>query len=367
MRPPDRDQNTVEARQRKIIHVDMDAFYASVEQRDNPELRGKPVAVGGSMERGVVAAASYEARKFGVRSAMPSVTAKRQCSDLIFVKPRFEFYKEISRHILTIFAEHTEIIEPLSLDEAYLDVTENIQGIPIATEIATMIRAKILSETGLTASAGISYNKFLAKLASDQRKPNGQFVITPKIGPSFVQDLPVGKFHGIGPTTSAKMNRLGIFTGMDMRNQTLEFMNVNFGKAGAYYYWISRGIDERPVRANRIRKSVGAENTFSGDLTDFDAMVAELEPLIDKVWRHCESTGSRGRTVTLKIKFADFEIISRGRSVSSAVANRGDLAHLAIGLLENAMPLPKAVRLLGVSLSSLQSENEMDPQLDFRI
>jgi DNA polymerase IV len=367
MRPPDRDQNTVEARQRKIIHVDMDAFYASVEQRDNPELRGKPVAVGGSMERGVVAAASYEARKFGVRSAMPSVTAKRQCSDLIFVKPRFEVYKEISRHIRTIFAEHTEIIEPLSLDEAYLDVTENIQGIPIATEIATMIRAKILGETGLTASAGISYNKFLAKLASDQRKPNGQFVITPKIGPSFIQDLPVGKIHGIGPATSAKMNRLGIFTGMDMRNQTLEFMNVNFGKAGAYYYWISRGVDERPVRANRIRKSVGAENTFSSDLTDFDAMVTELERLIDKVWRHCQSSGSRGRTVTLKIKFADFEIISRGRSVSSAVANRGDFARLAIGLLENAMPLPKAVRLLGVSLSSLQSENEMDPQLDFRI
>jgi DNA polymerase-4 len=230
-----------------------------------------------------------------------------------------------------------------------------------------MIRAKILSETGLTASAGISYNKFLAKLASDQRKPNGQFVITPKIGPSFVQDLPVGKFHGVGPATSAKMNRLGIFTGMDMRNQTLEFMNANFGRAGAYYYWISRGVDERPVRANRIRKSVGAENTFSSDLTDFDAMVAELEPLIDKVWRHCESTGSRGRTVTLKIKFADFEIISRGRSVSSAVANRGALARLAIGLLENAMPLPKAVRLLGVSLSSLQSENEMDSQLDFRI
>jgi DNA polymerase IV len=367
MRSSDQDQNTAEARDRKIIHIDMDAFYASVEQRDNPDLRGKPVAVGGSRERGVVAAASYEARKFGVRSAMPSVTAKRQCPDLIFVKPRFEVYKEVSRHIRTIFAEHTEIIEPPSLDEAYLDVTENIQGIPIATEIATMIRAKILSETGLTASAGISYNKFLAKLASDQCKPNGQFVITPKIGPSFVQDLPVGKFHGIGPATSAKMSRLGIFTGMDMRNQTLEFMNANFGKAGAYYYWISRGVDERPVRANRIRKSVGAENTFFSDLTDFDAMVAELEPLIDKIWRHCESTGSRGRTVTLKIKFADFEIISRGRSVSSAVANRGDLARLAIGLLENAMPLPKAVRLLGVSLSSLQSENEMDSQLDFRI
>ena len=290
----DQDQNTAEVRDRKIIHIDMDAFYASVEQRDNPDLRGKPVAVGGSKERGVVAAASYEARKFGVRSAMPSVTAKRQCPDLIFVKPRFEVYKEVSRHIRSIFAEHTEIIEPLSLDEAYLDVTENIQGIPIATEIATMIRAKILSETGLTASAGISYNKFLAKLASDQRKPNGQFVITPKMGPSFVQDLAVGKFHGIGPATSAKMNGLGIFTGMDMRNQTLEFMTANFGKAGAYYYWISRGIDERPVRANRVRKSVGAETTFSQDLADYEALAAELQPLIEKVWHHCETTGARG-------------------------------------------------------------------------
>src|SRR6516162_6729776 len=330
MTSPDQDQSTAEAPQRKIIHVDMDAFYASVEQRDNPDLRGKPVAVGGSRERGVVAAASYEARKFGVRSAMPSVTAKRQCPDLIFVKPRFEVYKEISRQIRDIFAEHTVIIEPLSLDEAYLDVTENLQGIPLARDVALRIRKKIKAETGLNASAGISYNKFLAKLASDYRKPNGQFVISPEMGAAFVEALPVGKFHGIGPATSAKMNRLGIFTGLDMRKQTLEFMNANFGKAGAFYYWISRGVDERPVRANRIRQSVGAENTFSTDLSEFDAMAAELEPLIDKVWRHCE--GTRGRTVTLKVKFADFEIITRSRSVSSAVANRHDLAELAIGL-----------------------------------
>jgi DNA polymerase-4 len=281
---------------RKIIHIDMDAFYASVEQRDNPELRGKPVAVGGSAERGVVAAASYEARKFGVRSAMPSVTAKRQCPDLIFVRLRFEVYKAISLQIREIFAEHTAIIEPLSLDEAYLDVTENNQGIPLARDVATAIRSKIKEVTALNASAGISYNKFLAKLASDHRKPNGQFVISPEMGPTFVEALPVGKFHGIGPATTAKTNALGIFTGMDMRNQTLEFMDANFGKAGAYYYWISRGVDERPVRADRIRKSVGAENTFSTDLTEFVAMVAELEPLIDKVWRHCEGTGSRGRT-----------------------------------------------------------------------
>jgi DNA polymerase-4 len=345
----------------------MDAFYASVEQRDNPELRGKPVAVGGSAQRGVVAAASYEARKFGVRSAMPSVTAKRQCPDLIFVKPRFEVYKAISRQIREIFAEHTAIIEPLSLDEAYLDVTENLQGIALARDIALQIRAKIKSETGLNASAGISYNKFLAKLASDHRKPNGQFVISPEMGAAFVEALPVGKFHGIGPATSAKMNQLGIFTGLDMRNQTLEFLNANFGKAGAYYYWISRGVDERPVRANRIRKSVGAENTFSTDLSELDAMVAELEPLIDKVWRHCESTGNRGRTVTLKVKFADFEIITRSRSVPSVVSSRDVLERLAVGLLANEMPVPKPVRLLGVSLSSLQTETEAGPQLDLPI
>src|SRR6476620_3206399 len=236
----------------KIIHVDMDAFYASVEQRDNPDLRGKPVAVGGGGHRGVVTAASYEARPFGVRSAMPSVTAKRQCPDLIFVKPRFDVYKAISRQIRDIFAEHTPIIEPLSLDEAYLDVTENLQGIPLARDIALKIRERIKAETGLNASAGISYNKFLAKLASDHRKPNGQYVISPEMGAAFVESLPVGKFHGIGPATSAKMNSLGLHTGLDMRNQTMEFMQANFGKAGAYYYWISRGVDDREVRANRI-------------------------------------------------------------------------------------------------------------------
>jgi DNA polymerase IV len=368
MTSSDQDQNTAEARQRKIIHIDMDAFYASVEQRDNPDLRGKPVAVGGSMERGVVAAASYEARKFGVRSATPSVTAKRQCPELIFVKPRFEVYKEISRHIRTIFAEHTEIIEPLSLDEAYLDVTENIQGIASATEIATMIRAKILNETGLTASAGISYNKFLAKLASDHRKPNGQFVITPKMGPAFVQDLPVGKFHGIGPATSAKMNGLGIFTGMHMRNQTLEFMTANFGKAGTYYYWISRGIDERPVRANRIRKSVGAENTFSQDLADYEALAAELQPLIEKVWRHCETTGARGRTATLKVKFSDFELITRSRSVA-VIDSASDLSSLALELLMQLMPPKRAIRLLGISVSGFtdpgpEDEDQLPLMLD---
>ncbi|WP_316192801.1 MULTISPECIES: DNA polymerase IV [unclassified Bradyrhizobium] len=342
---------------RKIIHIDMDAFYASVEQRDNPELRGKPVAVGGSRERGVVAAASYEARAFGVRSAMPSVTAKRQCPHLIFVKPRFEVYKAISQQIRAIFAEHTPIIEPLSLDEAYLDVTENLQGIPLARDIALQIRAKIKAETGLNASAGVSYNKFLAKLASDHRKPNGQYVISPEMGPAFVEGLPVGRFHGIGPATAAKFNALGIHTGLDIRNQTLPFLQQHFGKAGHHYYWISRGIDNRPVRANRIRKSVGAENTFSSDLTDFEPMLAELQPLIDKVWQHCEASGNRGRTVTLKVKFADFEIITRSRSVANLVASREDLARLSVALLQSEMPLAKPVRLLGVSLSSLQQQD----------
>ena len=346
----DRQQGISATSLRKIIHIDMDAFYASVEQRDNPDLRGKPVAVGYPEERGVVAAASYEARKFGVRSAMPSVTAKRQCPDLIFVEPRFEVYKTISQQIREIFSGHTAIIEPLSLDEAYLDVTENLQNIPVASEIATAIRAKLLSQTGLTASAGISYNKFLAKLASDHRKPNGQFVITPKMGPAFVEQLPVGKFHGIGPVTSEKMNRLGIFTGMDMRNQTLEFMNANFGKAGAYYYWISRGIDERPVRANRVRKSVGAETTFSEDLADYEALAAELQPLIEKVWHHCETTGARGRTATLKVKFSDFELITRSRS-AGVIDNTDDLSNLALELLKQLMPPKKAIRLLGISVS----------------
>ena len=347
-----------EDRQRKIIHVDMDAFYASVEQRDNPELRGKPVAVGGSRERGVVAAASYEARKFGVRSAMPSVTAKRQCPDLIFVKPRFEVYKAVSQQIREIFAEHTPIIEPLSLDEAYLDVTENLQGIPLARDVALAIRAKIKEVTGLNASAGISYNKFLAKLASDHRKPNGQYVITPEMGPAFVEALPVGKFHGIGPATSAKMNSLGLYTGLDMRNQSLEFMQANFGKAGATTTGSREASTTVRSAPNRIRKSVGAENTFSSDLTEFDAMVAELQPLIDKVWRHCDDKGSRGRTVTLKVKFNDFELITRSRTLAASIESRPDLESVTLDLLKLVFPLEKAVRLLGVSVSGFVGDDE---------
>jgi DNA polymerase-4 len=254
-RPPE-GSSSAAARQRKIIHIDMDAFYASVEQRDNPDLKGRPLAVGYGEVRGVVAAASYEARKFGVYSAMPSVTAKRKCPELIFVPPRFDVYKAVSRQIHEIFAEHTPLIEPLSLDEAYLDVTENLQGIASATHIAEDIRQKIRAKTGLTASAGVSYNKFLAKLASDHRKPDGMFVITPAMGPAFVEALPIKKFHGVGPTTAAKMHSLGIETGLDLKAQTLTFLQHQFGKAGQYYYWIARSIDERQVFANRKRCSM---------------------------------------------------------------------------------------------------------------
>jgi DNA polymerase-4 len=298
---------------------------------------------------------------------MSSVIAKRQCPDLIFVEPRFEIYRAVSLQIQSIFAEHTPIIEPLSLDEAYLDVTENIQGIPLARDIALRIREKIKAKTRLNASAGISYNKFLAKLASDHRKPNGQYVISPKMGPTFVETLPVERFHGIGPVTAEKFNVLGIYTGLDIRAQSIAFLQENFGKAGTHYYWISRGIDDRPVRANRIRKSVGAENTFSSDLTEFDAMAAELQPLINKVWRHCEGNGTRGRTVTLKVKFNDFETITRSRSLPVAVSSRSDLERLLVALLQNEMPLSKPVRLLGVSLSALQGDDQAEPQLGLPI
>jgi DNA polymerase IV len=341
---------------RKIIHVDMDAFYASVEQRDNPELRGKPVAVGGSRERGVVAAASYEARKFGVHSAMPSVTAKRRCPELIFVKPRFDAYKAISEQIRQIFAEYTPIIEPLSLDEAYLDVTENLKGIVLATEIAKEIRARIRAETELTASAGVSYNKFLAKLASDHRKPDGLFVITPEMGPGFVETLPIRKFNGVGPATAKKMKRLGIETGLDLRAQSLVFLQQHFGKAGGYYYWAARGVDERPVRANRIRKSVGAENTFPTDLVSYEAACDALREIIDKVWEYCERSGIRGRTVTLKVKFANFRQITRSRTGLAQITTCGELEELGNALLEPLFPVTKGVRLLGLSLSSLTAE-----------
>ncbi|MGH7046155.1 MAG: DNA polymerase IV [Stellaceae bacterium] len=348
---------------RKIIHIDMDAFYASVEQRDNPELRGKPVAVGGSRERGVVAAASYEARGYGVHSAMPSITAKRKCPDLIFVEPRFDAYRAVSLEIREIFAEHTPLIEPLSLDEAYLDVTQNNKGIASATWIAEEIRAKIRAETKLTASAGVSYNKFLAKLASDHRKPDGLFVITPQMGPLFVEALPVRKFHGIGPATAKKMARLGIATGLDLKGHSLAFLQQHFGKAGSYYYWAARSIDERPVRANRARKSIGAENTFATDLFTHEAARDALQEIVDKVWAYCERSGIRGRTVTLKVKFANFWQITRSRTGQTRIATRSELEQFGNALLEPVFPVARGVRLLGISLSSLAAQ-EAEPADD---
>ena len=358
-----------EERVRRIIHVDMDAFYASVEQRDNPELRGKPVAVGGSAARGVVAAASYEARAFGVRSALPSITAKRRCPDLIFVPPRFEVYRAVSAQIHAIFAEHTDLIEPLSLDEAYLDVTDNKQGIPIATEVATLIRARIKEVTALNASAGISYCKFLAKMASDLNKPNGQAVITPKNGPAFVEGLAVKKFHGVGPATAAKMERLGILTGADIRAKSLAFLQENFGKSGRWYYDISRGIDDRPVRPDRERKSVGAEDTFMTDLFDFDAACAEISPLVDKVWRHCQAKNLHGRSVTLKVKYADFQIITRSRTEAVPFGSAEEIVATVHSLLAPLFPTAKGIRLLGVTLSSFADgiERVPDDQLQLEI
>lgn len=352
---------------RKIIHVDMDAFYASVEQRDNPELRGKPLAVGGAAARGVVAAASYEAREFGVRSAMPSVTAARKCPDLIFVKPRFEVYRAVSLQIRDIFADYTPMIEPLSLDEAYLDVTTNLKDMPIATEIALEIRARIKAVTGLNASAGISYNKFLAKMASDLKKPNGQAVISPKNGPAFIEQLAVKKFHGVGPATAEKMHRLGIETGADLKTKSLQFLVEHFGKSGPYFYGIARGVDDRKVRPDRVRKSVGAEDTFVTDIGDLKLATEELRPLAEKVWSHCAAKGFSGKTVTVKVKYSDFTQAIRSKTTSLPFSGVDDILGAANVLLAGVHPFRRPVRLLGVTLSSLTNESgegaEEQPQL----
>ncbi len=340
---------------RKIVHVDMDAFYASVEQRDNPALRGWPVAVRGSRKRGVVAAASYEARRFGVRSAMPSARALRLCPDLVFVRPRFEVYRAVSRQIRAVLEEYTPLVEPLSLDEAYLDVTENRKGIPTAVRVATEIRARILAETGLTASAGVSYNKFLAKLASVQRKPNGQFVITPEMGPTFVGTLPVARFHGVGPATAARMEQLGIRTGAELRARSLEFLARHFGKAGAHFHAIARGEDHRPIVPNRPRKSAGSETTYPRDLETPAEVEAAISALADEVWAWCERAGARGRTVTVKLRYADFRTLTRSRSAAAPVPGRGALAGTAVALVRGLFPLERPVRLLGVTISSFHA------------
>jgi len=308
----------------------------------------------------VVAAASYEARAFGVRSALPSITAKRRCPELIFVPPRFDVYRAVSAQIRAVFAEHTDLIEPLSLDEAYLDVTENKHCIPIATEIATLIRSRIREVTGLNASAGISYCKFLAKMASDLNKPNGQAVITPRMGPAFVEALAVKKFHGVGPATAAKMEKLGILTGADLKAKSLSFLQENFGKSGGWYYRIARGVDERPVQPDRPRKSIGAEDTFATDIFELDAARRELAPLIDKVWRYCQDRSIRGRTVTLKVKFSDFQQITRSRTVPSIVGPEG-FSQISAALLNQVFPVERGVRLLGITLSNLAGDDSDEP------
>lgn len=337
---------------RKIIHVDMDAFFASVEQRDDPSLRGRPVAVGYAAARGVVAAASYEARTFGVRSALPSVTAMRRCPDLVFVPPRFDVYQDVSRRIHEVFARYTDLIQPLSLDEAYLDVTANRRGIATAWRTAREIRATILEETGLTASAGISYNKFLAKLASDQRKPDGQFAVTPDMGPAWVEALPVSRFHGVGPVTADKMKRLGIETGADLKAKSFEFLQQHFGSSAGWYHAISRGQDDRPVNPDRVRKSSGSETTFDHDLTDPAAIEAGIVRMADDVWKWCEGRAAFGRTVTVKIKYGDFRQITRSRSQPVAVATRDDLRRSALDLVRAVLPPAKGIRLVGVTVSN---------------
>jgi DNA polymerase IV len=345
---------------RKIIHVDMDAFYASVEQRDNPDLKGKPVAVGGG-HRGVVTAASYEARPFGVRSALPSITAKRLCPNLIFVKPRFDVYRSVSHQIRAIFGDYTDLVEPLSLDEAYLDVTEDRHALGSARAIAADIRRRIREECQLTASAGVSYCKFIAKLASDHRKPDGLCVITPEKGPDFVASLPVARFHGVGPVTAKKMERLGIVTGADLREWSLPALQANFGSSADWYWRICRGIDEREVKPDRPYKSVSAERTFDEDLRDPDRLAAELTRIAGYAWDRVTRAEVIGRTVTLKVKFGDFTIITRSRSFSGSVPDLESFVSTGQALLATLHPLSKGIRLLGLGLHSLTEINTAAP------
>ena len=349
---------TVAGPLRKIIHVDMDAFFASVEQRDNPELRGKPVAVGGSGPRGVVAAASYEARVFGVRSAMPGARARRLCPDLIFAPPRFEVYRAVSAQVRAIFERFTDIIQPLSLDEAYLDVTENKFGIASATAIAEQIRQMIREETGLTASAGISYNKLLAKLASDQNKPDGLCVVRPGAGAAFIAAMPVRRIHGVGPVTARRMQALKIETGADLRAHDLAFLERHFGSAAHFYFSAARGEDDRPVRDRQERKSVSVEDTFFDDLVSRDALIGEIDRITQSLWSRIEKNGCYGRTVVLKIKFADFRIITRSRSFATPVRSPAMLGETARALLLAQWPLRTGARLLGLGIHNLEPGDE---------
>lgn len=339
---------------RKIIHIDMDAFYASIEQRDNPQYRGKAIAVGGLPEGrgGVVATASYEARKYGVRSAMPSKKARELCKELIFVKPRFEVYKQVSAHIREIFARYTDMIEPLSLDEAFLDVTEDKQRIGSAIEIATLIRQAIKEELQLTASAGISVNKFVAKIASDINKPDGLAFIGPSKIKSFIEKLPVEKFFGVGKVTAGKMKQMGIHTGADLKKLTEAQLIKQFGKPGKFYYKIVRGIDDRPVQANRETKSIGAEDTFRFDLATLDEMSRELDAIADIVYTRLKRKNLKARTITLKIKYHDFRLATRSQSFETPVGDFETIVETAKRLLSGVITEDAKVRLLGISLSN---------------
>jgi len=342
---------------RKIIHVDMDAFYASVEQRDHPELKGKPIAVGGSSDRGVVAAASYEARKYGVRSAMPSVTAKRLCPDLVFVKHRFDVYREVSQHIREIFLEYTDLVEPLSLDEAYLDVTTNKLDFPSATVIAYEIRRRIYEKTQLTASAGISINKFVAKIASDYNKPNGQKTIPPEEVLDFLKELEIQKFYGVGKVTAQKMFELGIFTGADLKRKSEEFLVDHFGKSGTHYYNIARGIHKSAVKPDRTRKSLGAERTFSNNITSEIYMQERLEQIAIELEKRLAKNDVAGKTITLKIKYSDFKTQTRSKTVDHYIRSKELILEVAVQLMRQER-FRESVRLLGITLSNLNNEED---------
>ena len=342
---------------RKIIHVDMDAFYASVEQMDNPSLRGKPIAVGGSENRGVVAAASYEARKFGVRSAISGVLAKKNCPELIFVKPRFDRYKEISRKIQKIFLEYTDLVEPLSLDEAYLDVTINKKGNPSASLLAQEIRQRIFNEIGLTASAGISVNKFVAKIASDYNKPNGQKTVNPDEVVSFLEELPIRKFYGVGKVTTEKMYQLGIFSGLELKSKSLEFLEKHFGKAGSFYYNVVRGIHNSEVKSDRITKSVAAEHTFDVNLSSEIFMIEKLDVIAVALEKRLKKHHVAGKTITLKIKYSDFTQQTRSKTLPYFISDKALILEIVKELLYQER-MKDSVRLLGISLSNLNTEQK---------
>jgi DNA polymerase-4 len=337
----------------------MDAFFASVEQRDNPAYRGKPVAVGGSpTQRGVVAAASYEARTYGIHSAMASRTAVQRCPHLILVRPRFEVYREVSDQIREIFHDYTDLVEPLSLDEAYLDVTVNKRGVPSATIIAKEIKDRIYATTNLTASAGVSVNKFLAKTASGMDKPNGLFLIPPESAEEFVEKLPIDKFYGIGEVTAEKMHKLGIFTGADLKKWSELELLKRFGKVGSYYFQIVRGKDQRPVEANRVCKSIGAEESFADDLSGRPAILAALSEIGQTVIDRLEKKQTGGRTVTLKVKYADYQQVTRSRTVADSLTELDSIVTIAKDLLDSTEVDQRNVRLLGISLSNLDCERE---------